>query len=169
MDASKIGLAPACLQDGFLVAYTQRALAEAKNQCAQIKKELLAALFHDFIYGREAILKLTQTSHSNRKQASSNSPWPSSTKAVAAFKLQFEVHLQEKNRTAYDRHCHVPTRIMQNGGEDEYQFDILFSAISLTRMAELQRHNLMLVVYFFIWVARKARELTPRSKNHIFL
>ena len=35
-------------------------------------------------------------------------------------------------------------------------------------MAELQRHNLMLVVYFFIWVARKARELTPRSKKPYF-
>ena len=84
------------------MAYTQRALAEAKNQCAQIKKELLAALFHDFIYGREAILKLTQTSHSNRKQASLNSPW-----------LQFEVYLQKKNRTAYGRHCHVPTQIVK--------------------------------------------------------
>ena len=58
----KSALGAVCLQDGNPVAYASRALTEAESRYAQIEKELLAATFaskkfHDFIYGREAIIE----------------------------------------------------------------------------------------------------------------
>ena len=62
VDASKSGLGAACLQDEAPVAYASRALTEVEVRYAQIEKELLAAVFacrkfHDFIYGRTAIIE----------------------------------------------------------------------------------------------------------------
>ena len=62
VDASKSGLAAACLEDESPVANASQALTEAETRYAQIEKELLAATFacrkfHDFIYGREAIIE----------------------------------------------------------------------------------------------------------------
>ena len=46
----------------------------------------------------------SETSHCNREQASSNRACLPSTNAVAAVEVQFEVHLQERNRTVSGRH-----------------------------------------------------------------
>ena len=62
VDASKAGLGAACLQEGLPVAYASRAMTDAETRYAQIEKELLAAVFaatkfHDFIYGRSAVIE----------------------------------------------------------------------------------------------------------------
>ena len=57
VDASKSGLGAACLQDDAPVAFASRALSDAETRYAQIEKELLAAVFHDFIYGRRVTIE----------------------------------------------------------------------------------------------------------------
>ena len=61
-DSSKSGLGACCLQDDLPVAYASRSLTPAEINYAQIEKELLASVFactkfHDFIYGRPAIIE----------------------------------------------------------------------------------------------------------------
>ncbi len=61
-DSSKSGLGACCLQDDLPVAYASRSLTPAEMNYAQIEKELLASVFactkfHDFIYGRPAIIE----------------------------------------------------------------------------------------------------------------
>ena len=86
------------------MAYASRALTEDESLYAQVEKELLAATFtckkfHDFIYGREAII---DTDHKPItaivNKASLFILHCSSAKyAVTASEVQFEVHLQKRN------------------------------------------------------------------------
>lgn len=59
-DACKDGLGAVLMQEGHLIAYASRALTPAKQNYAQIEKELLSvvfamARFHQYMYGRLVI------------------------------------------------------------------------------------------------------------------
>ena len=115
VDASKSGLGAACLQDGYPVAYASRALTEAETRYAQIEKELLAASFacrkfHDFIYGREAII---ETDH-KPITAIVNKPLHTAPARLQRMLLQLQrynlkfIYLKFTSFTSQTR-CHAPT------------------------------------------------------------
>ena len=52
-DASEKGLGASLLQDGKPLAYASRALTNTETNYAQIEKELLAIVFHQYTYGRK--------------------------------------------------------------------------------------------------------------------
>ena len=62
VDSSKSGLGACLLQEEAPVAYASRSLSSSEQNYAQIEKELLAAVFactkfHDYIYGRPAVIE----------------------------------------------------------------------------------------------------------------
>ena len=149
VDASKSGLGAVCLQDGNPVAYASRALTEAESRYAQIEKELLAATFackkfHDFIYGREAII---ETDH-KPLTAIVNKPLHTAPARLQRMLLQLQRY---NSKFIYKRgtELHVADALSrayiteEPGVVDDDQLDVLsFSSISPLRMTELQSHTL---------------------------
>ena len=147
--ASKSDLGAACLQDEPPVVYTSHAHTEAKTPYAQIEKELLAATFacrkfHDFIYGREAII---ETDH-KPLTAIVNKPLHAATAHLQHMLLQLQRYnlkfVYKKGTELYqaDTLSHAYTN-EEPDREGEDQLDIMsFMAISPAHLEELQRHTL---------------------------
>ena len=144
VDASKSGLGAVYLQYENPVAYASRALTEDESRYAQVEKELLAATFtcqkfHDFTYGREAII---ETDH-KPITAIANKPLHTAPARLQPMLLQLQRHnlkfiyrrgTELHVADAFSRACITE----EPGVEDDDQLDVLsFSSISPLRMAEL--------------------------------
>ena len=126
------------------MAYASRALTEDESRYAQVKKELLAATlttkqFHDFIYGREAIIETDHkpiTAIVNKSLHTAPARLQPMLLQLQRYNLKFiyrrgtELHIADALSRAYITE--------EPGVEDDDQLDVLsLSSISPLRMAEL--------------------------------
>ena len=126
------------------MAYASHALTDNESRYAQVEKELLAATFtckkfHDFIYGREAIIETDHkpiTGILNKPLHTAPAHLQCMLLQLQRYNLKFiykrgtELHVAD----ALSRACITE----EPGAEDDDQLDVLsFSSISPLRMAEL--------------------------------
>ena len=144
VDASKSGLGAVYLQYGNPVAFASRALTEDESRYAQVEKELLAATFtcqkfHDFIYGREAIIETDHkpiTAILNKSLHTAPACLQRMLLQLQRYNLRFiyrrgtELHVADVLSRAYITE--------EPGVEDDDQLDVLsLWSISPLRMAGL--------------------------------
>ena len=93
VDASKIGIGAALLQDGRPIAFASKALTDTEQRHASIERELLAVVFgcerfHTYVYGKPFVVetdhKPLEMIHKKSLASTPPPPPPTSTADVAA-------------------------------------------------------------------------------------